>query len=154
MEIEYVIVYASPLFLAAIVALICFLFEKFYPSSIEKSHKGKLGDSYSVSVCLVGGKGTAQYIEHVFTKRKNGKYILRFGFFEWLMALTVALPTCGLYGFIIYVILLDTLKSNPLEAISYIIVVGLILLEFIALMGNSIIRAIILFKRFQKGFQN
>ena len=149
---EYVVVYASPVFLATIVTFICVLFEKVYPSTIEKGKKGKLGDSYSVSVCINGGKGTPQFIEHVFTKRENGKYRLRFGTFEWFIIVICVLPICGLYPFIIYVILKENL-ANPLETISYIAVVGLVLLEFIALMCNPIIRAIVKFRKFQKGFE-
>lgn len=152
MFMEYFLVYASPIPLAALVILLYFLVEKFFPSSIEKSHKGKLGDSYSVSVCVMGGKGTPWYVEHVFTKRKNGKYRLQFGTFVWFIIITIVVPVCALYAFIISVILKDDFM-NLWEPISYIAVVGVCLLLFIALMGNPTIRAIYHFKKFEKGFQ-
>ncbi|MBO4701093.1 MAG: hypothetical protein J5625_00385 [Lachnospiraceae bacterium] len=149
---EYVIVYVSPVFLLAIVTLICVLCEMIKPSSIEKGNKGKLGDSYSVYVFFSAGKGTPQYLETVFTKRKNGKYRLKFGFFEWIIMATCIIPIFGLYAFIICVIL----KMNDeilLETISCIVVVGLDLLIFSALMCNPTIRALVFFRKFQKGFQ-
>ena len=145
---EYVLFYASPLLMAAITISIILLLEKSFPTTIKKSSKGRLGDSYSVSVCTFAGKGSSSYIEHVFTKRNSGRYRLRFGLFEIIIAAVCIVPIAALCIWLTGQ-LLDMTAGYTMGTISYIIVITLDLLLLAVLLCNSIIRAVWFFKRFE-----
>ena len=146
-----VLIYGSPFVLVAFIICISLLLEKEYPSSIQKTNKGKMKDSYTVSVVAVA-KGSATNLDFIFTKRRNGKYRLRFGIFDWVIAIVCVVPTVALCGWIINDFW-DKIFNNPIEMTSYAIVIILDILLLLVLLCNPIMRAIILFKRFEKNLK-
>ena len=148
-----VLIYGSPFVLVAFIICISLLLEKEYPSSIQKTNKGKMKDSYTVSVVAVAGIGSATYLDFIFTKRRNGKYRLRFGIFDWVIAIVCVVPTVALCGWIINDFW-DKIFNNPIEMTSYAIVIILDILLLLVLLCNPIMRAIILFKRFKRFEKN
>lgn len=144
-----ILIYGSPFILAAFIIVISLLMEKVFPSTMQKTNKGKLKDSYTVSVTAVAGKGSEAHLDCVFTKRKSGKYRYRFGVFEWIIFIVVVLPTVAL-GIWIINDYWEMIIKSPLEMTSYAVVIVLDLLLLIVLLCNPIMRAIMYFKRFEK----
>jgi len=148
-----ILIYGSPFILVAFIIVISLLMEKVFPTTMQKTKKGKLKDSYTVSVTAVAGRGAIAHLIHldcVFTKRKSGKYRYRFGVFEWFIFIVVVLPTVAL-GIWIINDFWEMIIKNPIEMTSYVVVIILDLFLLIVLLCNPIMRAILYFKRYLKG---
>ena len=144
-----ILIYGSPFILVAFIIVISLLMEKVFPSTIQKTKKGKLKDSYTVSVTAIVGKGSETHLDCVFTKRKSGKYRYRFGVFEWIIFIVVVLPTVAL-GIWIINDYWEMIIKSPLEMTSYAVVIILDLFLLIVLLCNPTMRAILYFKRYLK----
>ena len=144
-----ILIYGSPFILVAFIIVISLLMEKVFPTTMQKTKKGKLKDSYTVSVTAVAGRGVNARLDCVFTKRKSGKYRYRFGVFEWFIFIVVVLPTVAL-GIWIINDFWEMIIKYPIEMTSYVVVIILDLFLLIVLLCNHIMRAIVFFKRFEK----
>ncbi|MBO7530420.1 MAG: hypothetical protein J6T50_01305, partial [Lachnospiraceae bacterium] len=86
------------------------------------------------------------YIDYIFTKRKNGKYRLKYGVFDWVTTLVTVVPITGLYIFLLYGFS-DSLKKYP-DLIPAFIGLTIDLIMLTALFNNTKIRARIFFRNF------
>ena len=120
--------------------------QKKNPPSVAKNKKGKYPDSYTVSVWTFSRSVSGMYIDHIFTKRKNGKYRLKYGVFDWVTTLVTVVPITGLYIFLLYGFS-DSLKKYP-DLIPAFIGLTIDLIMLTALFNNTKIRARIFIRNF------
>ena len=130
-------------------AIFLFLFlQKRNPTYVAKNKKGKFPDSYTVSVWTFSKTTSGIYIDHIFTKRKNGKYRLRYGVFDWVTTILTVVPITAIIIYILYDSR-DSLSKYPDLIPAYAaLTVDLVLLA--AVLNNTKIRARIFFRNFIK----
>ncbi|MBO4881904.1 MAG: hypothetical protein J5570_00135 [Lachnospiraceae bacterium] len=132
--------------ISAIFLYLCL--QKKNPASVAKNKKGKYPDSYTVSVWTFSRTVSGMYIDHIFTKRKNGKYRLKYGIFDWVTTLVTVVPMACIYIFLLYDFS-DSLRKYP-DMIPAFIGITIDLIMLTALFNNTKIRARIFFRNFIK----
>lgn len=145
---ELAITFVFSFIVFAVVFLLLFL-QKKYPTSIYKNKTGKNTGSYTVSVWFFGRHGSGFYYDFLFTKRKNGKYRLKYKILDWFTTLITVVPMGALCIWMI-VCFWDTITKYPLEMIPLFLcaIIDIILLTM--LLNNKKLRARLFFHKFSK----
>ncbi|MBR5712283.1 MAG: hypothetical protein IKX54_01685 [Lachnospiraceae bacterium] len=92
--VQYVIMVVLPLIVAGLVWYVTTLR---YPPVMQRTEQG-----ITVSVMSVLHGGSRHFREHLFTKRRSGRYRLKHSLFDWFTLLITVVPVVGFYGWLLW----------------------------------------------------
>ena len=138
------------LFLVLLVLRI--LIERKYPTYIKETLKGRLPDDCTVCAYAVARLGHGQYQEYHFTKRKSGRYRLRYTAFNLIMTVIVVGGFSALYIWLLYTEMDGILKY--LEVAFGYALIGLALVLLAAVLMAPRISARLYFRMVKKRYMN
>ncbi len=124
------------------------LIERKYPTYIKESLKGRLPDDCTVCSWALARHGSGHYLEYHFTKRKNGRYRLKFTVLDWILTVIVYGGFSALYIWLLYT-QADGIRKYPEVAVGYALL-GLALALLAVLLMFSRISARVYWGRVRK----
>ena len=89
------------LFLLVLLAL-RILAERKSPTHLKDSRKGRLPDDCTVCAWAIARHGSGHYLEYHFTKRKNGRYRLKYSVLDCVLTVIVYGGFSALYIWLLY----------------------------------------------------
>lgn len=144
--------YCETLVIYISIIVLIIIFNRKHPPFIEKEGGNKSSECYIVSVWTFIKGGHSAYREYYFVKRKNGKYRLKYSFFDWinwLIIMGVYLPLS------IWIIehQWNSISGYPKSLILSYIGILFLLAILLTILNNSKIVARIYFYKYMKGIK-
>ena len=110
--------YGGLLMFLLVLLVLRILVERKYPTYLKDSRKGMPPDDCTVCAWALARHGSGHYLEYHFTKRKNGRYRLKYSVLDRILTVIVYGGFSALYIWLLYTEA-DGIHKYPEVAVGY-----------------------------------